>query len=274
MFAGGSGKGPGQFSTPRGIAVDGSGNVLVSDSNNGRIQRFSSKGDYVAVIGKLGPGEGELRDPNGIAVDSTGNIYVVDAANQRIQKFDANGSFLAQWRGPSPGFYWPRDIATGSDNNVYVVDQGRDRIVVFTSNGEFVAEWGKKGTGDGEFNEPTAAAVGNQKVYVADPRNGRIQVFDTKGNFLGKWNVDEWQQNFSQYPDLVLDQKAGRLYASSPAANEVLVFDLTGQRVGTASPASPDKLEGPTALALAKGQQLFVLNSNAARVSMITLPKK
>jgi DNA-binding beta-propeller fold protein YncE len=274
MFAGGSGKGPGQFSTPKGIAVDGAGNVLVSDANNGRIQKFSPKGDYVAVIGRVGPGEGELRDPNGIAFDPAGNMYVVDAANQRIQKFDPNGSFLAQWRGPSPGFYWPRDIATGPDNNVYVVDQGRDRIVVFTSNGEFVAEWGKKGTGDSEFNEPTAAAVGDQKVYVADPRNGRIQVFDTKGNFLGKWSVDEWQQNFSQYPDLVLDQKAGRLYASSPAANEVLVFDLTGQRLGTASPTSPDKLEGPTALALTKNKHLFVLNSNAARVSMIALPKK
>ena len=270
MFAGGTGKGPGQFSTPRGIAVDDAGNVLVSDANNGRIQKFSPKGDYVAVIGRVGPGQGELRYPDGITVDPAGNVYVVDAENQRIQKFDANGSFLSQWRGPPPGFYWPRDIAIDSKSNLYVVDQGRDRVVVFTLNGEIVAEWGKKGTGDGEFNEPTASAVGDEKVYVADPRNGRIQVFDTKGNFLGKWSVGEWQEAFLPYPDLVLDQEAGRLYASSPAANEVLVFNLSGERLGTIVPTHPDKLESPTGLAI-KNKRLYVLNSSAARVSVITL---
>lgn len=197
----------------------------------------------------------------------------MDAANQRIQKFDANGSFLTQWRGPSPGFYWPRDIAIDSKNNLYVVDQGRDRIVVFTLNGNIVTEWGKKGKGDGEFNEPTAVTVDDHKVYVADPRNRRIQVFDTKGNFLGKWSVNEWQDQVGQYPDLVLDQKAGQLYASNAATNEVLVFNLSGERLGTIVPTPPDKLAGPTALALANNERLYVVNSSAARVSVITLPK-
>lgn len=57
MFAGGTGKGPGQFSTPRGIAVDGDGNVLVCDANNGRIQKFSPKGITSPSLEELGRGK-------------------------------------------------------------------------------------------------------------------------------------------------------------------------------------------------------------------------
>jgi DNA-binding beta-propeller fold protein YncE len=53
----------------------------------------------------------------------------------------------------------------------------------------------------------------------------------------------------------------------------VLVFDLNGTRVGHLTPKPPDKLDGPSALALAK-DKLFVLNTTSARVSVIDLQKK
>ena len=41
-FIGGKGIGKGQFDSPTGIAVDGNGNVLVADTGNGRIEKFSA----------------------------------------------------------------------------------------------------------------------------------------------------------------------------------------------------------------------------------------
>jgi DNA-binding beta-propeller fold protein YncE len=38
---GSAGSGDGQFSTPRGIALDGSGHVYVADSGHNRIQKFA-----------------------------------------------------------------------------------------------------------------------------------------------------------------------------------------------------------------------------------------
>ena len=41
MFQGGKGTDNGQFDSPTGIAVDGSGNIFVADTGNGRIEKFS-----------------------------------------------------------------------------------------------------------------------------------------------------------------------------------------------------------------------------------------
>jgi DNA-binding beta-propeller fold protein YncE len=275
MFQGGKGAGRGQFDFPRGMTVDISGNIFVADTSNGRIQKFSSAGEYRTIIGKMGRSLGQLDEPNGIAVDRNGDIYVAEVGNQRVQKLSAEGRFIAQWKGPDAGFYGPRDICVSADNFIYVVDQGRARIVKFNPTGGVVAIWGSQGQGDGQFNEPTAVSVdaNNARVYVADPRNRRIQVFDTSGKFITKWTVNEWQVTGWAFQDLLVDQENARLYVTSPTTDEILVFDLDGTRIGQLKPKPPDKLEGASALALWKGK-LYVLCTFADRVTTIDLETK
>jgi DNA-binding beta-propeller fold protein YncE len=274
MFEGGKGTENGQFNYPRGMTVTTSGNVLIADTNNDRIQKFSLSGVFLSVIGGKGEGQGEFREPCGIATDPTGNIYVADTANQRVQKLKADGTFLAEWKGPDPGFYGPRDIAIGSDNFVYVVDEGNARIVKLDTDGSPLVVWGTKGKGEGQFDGPTSVAVdaNSNRLYVADPLNGRIVVFDTDGHFIANWLVREWRriQNAWYMQHLIIDSKAGRLYATSTQTDEVLVFDLTGEKIASLRPRPPDKLEGASALAIA-GRKLYVLCAFGNHVSQIDL---
>lgn len=274
-FDGGEGKEHGQFRFPRGLAVDSVGNILIADTNNGRIQKFSPTGAFLNVIGKMGHGPGEFQEPCGIAVDAHDNIYVADVANQRVQKLGPDGTFIAEWKGPEPGFYGPRDVFIGADDSVYVVDQGHARIVKLDSTGKVLVTWGAPGKGDGQFEEATSGAVDdkNGRVYVADPRNKRIEVFDTDGKFIADWPVEEWRPSGWYFQDLVVDSHAGRLYASSIATDEVLVFDLTGKKIASLRPKPPDKLEGASCLALVKGK-LYVLNTYASHLSWIDLEAK
>jgi DNA-binding beta-propeller fold protein YncE len=271
MFEGGLGTGGGQFDSPHGIAADSAGNIFITDTNNGRIEKFSATGTFITSIGSKGAGLGQFGDPNGIRIDKAGNIYVAEASNHRIQKLSADGSYLDEWKGPDPGFYGPRKIAIAPDQSLYVVDQGRTRIVKFDQNFKALAVWGKKGKGDGEFDDPTSVAVDptTSKVYVADPRNERIQVFDLNGKFLTKWSVPEWRVLYG-FEDLVVDSRTGRLYASSANMDSVLVFDLNGNRVGTLSPQSSEKLEGASGLLLAD-KKLYVLCASGNRVVTIDL---
>ncbi len=262
MFEGGKGTEKGQFDSPTGIAVDSNGNVLVADTGNGRIEKFPPNGTFVTSMG-------QFQAPSGIAIDSAGNIYVSEIGSKhRIQKLRPDGTFIAEW---APGLYGPRKIAIGPDDSIYVVDSGRNRIVKFSPDGQVLASWGSEGTGDGQFRGQSSVAVDptNNKVYVADPLNSRIQVFDSNGKFLSKWSVPEWREPLG-FEDLAIDPNRGRLYASSAHMEVILIFDLNGTRIGSATPKPPDKLAGPSALALANGK-LYVLNMTSNRVIAIDL---
>ena len=262
MFKGGKGVGKGKFDSPTGIAVDGSGNILVADTGNGRIEKFSPNGTFVTSIG-------QFEAPNGLSIDHAGNIYVAEIGSKhRIQKLGPDGTFIAKW---APGLYGPRKIAIGPDDSIYVVDSGGNRIVKFSPDGQVLASWGSEGAGDGQFKGLSSVAVDptTRKVYVADTLNRRIQVFDSNGKFLTKWSVPEWGQPMG-FEDLAVDWQAGRLYASSAHLNGVLIFDLNGTRLGSLMPKPPDNLEGPSGLALAN-RKLYVLNMAGNRVSEIDL---
>jgi len=263
MFDGGRGAGKGEFDSPTAMAVDGNGNILVADTGNGRIEKFSPTGDFITSMGLF-------EAPSGIAIDLSGNIYVAEIGSKHsVQKLDPEGKFIAEWKGP--GFYGPRRIAIGPDDSIYVVDSGHNRIVKFSSDGQLLASWGSEGSGDGQFKGVSSVVIDpiNNKVYVADPLNRRIQVFDTNGKFLTKWSIPEWGQTLG-LEDLAIDSQTGRLYASSAHMNSVLIFDFAGTRIGSLTPKPPDKLDGPSALTLVN-RKLYVLNMTSNRVSVIDL---
>ena len=269
MFEGGLGTDEGQFHSPTGMCVDGNGNILVADTGNRRVEKFSPIGKFLSIIGAKGSGRGQLADPNGIAIDRSGNIYVAEiGSNSRILKLGPDGTFVAEW---TPGLYGPRRIAIGPDDSINVVDSGRNRIVKFSLDGQVVTTWGSEGSGDGQFSGLSSVTVDptTDRVYVADSLNRRIQVFDSNGKFLTKWPVLEWGQGLG-YEDLAIDPERGRLYASSAHMNTILVFDLQGDRIGALTPKPPDKLDGPSALALFD-RKLYVLNMTGNRVSVIDL---
>jgi len=263
MFEGGKGRGKGQFDSPTAMAVDRNGNLLIADTGNGRIEKFSPTGSFITSIG-------QFEAPNGIAMDRGGNIYVAEiGSKQSVQKLDPEGKFIAEWKGP--GFYGPRRIAIGPDDAIYVLDSGHNRIVKFGSDGQLLATWGSEGSGDGQFKGLSSVAIDptNNKVYVADPLNRRIQLFDSNGKFLTKWSIPEWGQPHG-FEDLAVDPEKGRLYASSANMDLVLMFDLNGKRLGSISPKPPDKLDGPSAIVLAD-HKLYILNMGGNRVSAIEL---
>jgi DNA-binding beta-propeller fold protein YncE len=84
---GSQGSDNGLFFQPTGVAVDGNGNVYVADSNNQRIQMFTSDGAYLGQWGHLGATDGLFNFPYGVAASPSGLVYVTDSGNSRVEKF-------------------------------------------------------------------------------------------------------------------------------------------------------------------------------------------
>jgi DNA-binding beta-propeller fold protein YncE len=184
---------PGQFFDPEGLAIDGEGNVYVSEVNNNRIQKLTREGKSTAVFG--GPqsdAPGQFNQPFGITLDRVGNLYVADLLNNRVQKLSPSGQPLAIFgKGSGAGdgqLVNPRGVAVDAAGNVYVSDTQNHRVEQFAPDGSFMNQWRRceddptvcqfpnSGGGPGEFFYPRGAvadAAGD--LYVADTSNGRVQ---------------------------------------------------------------------------------------------------
>jgi serine/threonine protein kinase len=83
-----------QFNSPRGIAVDGEGNLYVADTRNDTIRKITSAGVVTTIgglAGKAGSSDGagayaRFRIPIDIALDAQENIYVTDEGNHTVRK--------------------------------------------------------------------------------------------------------------------------------------------------------------------------------------------
>lgn len=93
---------PGDFSRPKGIAVDSEGHVYVADAAFNNFQIFNDKGEILLVIGSLGQGAGQFQMPAGMYIDDQDRIYVADTLNRRIEVFQ----YLSEtWKQSHPEEY-------------------------------------------------------------------------------------------------------------------------------------------------------------------------
>jgi sugar lactone lactonase YvrE len=177
--AGVSGSGPGQLTSPRGVAVTPSGNIWVADTGNSRIQKFSWTGSYMNTISLLGS-EGQLKEPTGVAVAPDGSIWVADTGNNRVAQWNSSLTFVRKFGSGGPGsreFNSPRAIEVDTKGNVWVADKGNSRVKKFDGTGGFlIAYANQQPTGDTSPFGPIGIGLDWQGgMYVADASNNRVQ---------------------------------------------------------------------------------------------------
>jgi N-acetylneuraminic acid mutarotase len=217
--------GDAEFSAPSGIFVDSGGDLYVADTNNERVQKWDTNGNYIGWIGggvngwqtgaapSAGSENGEFRGPTKIDIDASGNIYITDRDNSRIQKWSTSGDMLGWIGGGVNGwqtgpaaitgngdgqFNQPMGVVLDSLGNIYIADKENHRIQKWDVNGVYVGWIGggvdgwqtgaapASGNGSGSFHFPMDVAVdSSDQIYVADTWNWRVQKWDSFGNFVG-----------------------------------------------------------------------------------------
>ena len=142
------------FNRPSGLAIDGSGNLYISDQSNNEIRKVVvSTGVVTTLAGSTTPsakdGTGTAAGfyfPSGLALDNKGNLYVADVFNNKIRQIVISTGLVttmagsgikgfANGTGTTTRFYYPSGLATDGNGNLYVADEGNNiiRKIIITS---------------------------------------------------------------------------------------------------------------------------------------------
>lgn len=135
------------------LALDGQGNMYITDFREACVRKISPEGKFLGTLGDGSDGGGKLNRPKAVAVDVKGQIYVADNNSNRIQKFSPSGQVLAEFFSPVP---------TGEYDEVYSNGLGVDvagRIYSWTNRNPFVLIYDPAGKEIARITGPTPELV-------------------------------------------------------------------------------------------------------------------
>ncbi len=270
---GAGGRSLGQFSYPRGIAVDARRGVLYVVDKSARVQRYGIDGEPQVQwrMPKWDNGK-----PTGLAVHPDGRVFVADTHYHRVIAYDPDGHEQMRFGqyGEEPGqFIYPTDVAFGPDGRIYVSEYGgNDRISVFSPDGVFEVSFGSLGNGPEQFSRPQAMAFSRDgtELYIADACNHRIVVTDREGNLLRILGGPGQGPGRFAYPYDVMVLDDGALLVCEFGNNRVQRLSPEGECLGTHGRAGTGdgELQYPWGVD-GDDETIFVLDSGNNRVHVV-----
>ena len=227
---------------PEGVAVDGSGNLLVTDTSNNRIRvvagssgtfygQAMTAGDIYTVAGNGGIGfsgdgvpatHAKLADPSLTIVDGAGNLVIADDSNNRVRVVAARtGRFYGQ-------------AMTAGD--IYTV--AGDGTAGFSGDGRPATH--------AELLGPRAVTFdGAGNLVIADTENARIRV---------------------------VAARTGRFYGRAMTAGDIYTIAGTGSDSfsGDGGPATAADIGGPIGVLAGSGGGVLIADAVNSRIRMVS----
>ena len=135
---------------------------------------------------------------------------------------------------------------------------------------EMSAMWGEKGTGPGQFDDPTGIAISGDEVFVADSRNNRIQVFNLDGKFLRTFGTAGDKAGQLGRP-MNLTIVGDELYVPEYFNDRIQVFSLQGKskRIIGKAGSGPGEFNAPGGVGIARDGKLYVADFYNHRIQIL-----
>lgn len=258
-----------------GLALDGSGHLLIGDSGNGVVRQVHlSTGMITTVVGSGSSGysgdggpatSASLIRPTGVAV-AGGTLYIADGGAHVIRQVDratgiittVAGNGLAGYGGDggpatSALLFFPAGVAVDGSGNLLIAEAGNPRvrmvelgtgvITTLAGNGDFGFDGDGGPASAAELALPSAVAVdASGNVYLTD--NGRVREVVVSSDDVTSVTLSSNQPSGSTFGERVT--LAAKVTAITPATGEP--SGMVAFLEPSAEPLAPAVLLGTSAL--------------------------
>lgn len=256
---------------PYATTHDSTGRLLIADPGQHGVHVYDFEKRKYQFL--KGPRDNRLESPIDVACDTNDDIYVSDSVRRQIYAFDSRGRFLRMVGGVGAEGNLQRPTGMALDRlarRIYVTDTLRHQVLVFGMDGSLIHVIGKRGTGPGEFNFPTAVALSAGQIYVVDAMNFRIQAFTPDGEFVNAFGQLGNQTGTLNRPKGIAADSDGNLYIVDALFETVQIFDPQGRLLyyfGSTG-TGPGQFQLPSGISIDNRNIIYVADSQNRRVQV------
>lgn len=269
------GKGELEFIMPEDLLLDRSGDVIVADQKNNRIQILTAEGTFKRFLTINAQSPGVASYVAALSATQTASLF----PPEKKRESGSSKTPKPQEVKPAPGprLDKPAGLALDGKGALYVAGSGTGHIwVLRLSDGALLDVIGRFGRQQGQFDTPLDIDISpDGKLAVVDSGNRRVQIFDSNHTFVREIHYKEETKKKelrSLAPRGVCWLPSGDLAVSYPTFHQIVCWNAAGGvvwRYGMQGNAKGE-LNEPSYIAPGPTGHLLIADSRNHRVVEIT----
>jgi hypothetical protein len=246
------------------LALDGVGNVWVTNVNNRSISKLSNTGTPLSPASGYTAGNQFI--PGGIAIDLQGNAWVADAGLNNLTEYSTGGNVLSPTGGfTGGGISSPQGISIDGSGNVWTANLGNNTVSKFNSAGTPQSGTGFSGGG---LNSPTSIAIDSaQSAWVPNqsPAPGTLTKLGATGSPFSP--SSGYLGGGLNNPLGVAIDGANSAWIANYGNSSISKFDQNGNALSGANGITGGGIARPYQLAVDGSGNIWTVNNSSSTVS-------
>ncbi len=255
---------------PEGVACNDKSILLVADTGNGRLLRYTYKDEAIKAAAVEIKAD-QLSHPVKMKVNSKGDIYVLDRKQRRIIRMAPAGAFknyLEPTGLPSPSSYVSRSFAIDTNDNIYILDIFSERVLVLDSEGRYQKQisFPKE---YGFFSDVEVDVRGS--VLLIDSVNA--MVYSAAANSAGFSPLTESLKEYMRFPASLTTDNRGRIYLVDRNGGSIIILGQDGSFLRRQSGLGwkEGRLNYPSQLCINNKGEVFIADTNNSRIQIFEM---
>jgi hypothetical protein len=255
---------------PEGVACSGESLLVVADTGNGRLLRYSIKEGAIEV-GTIEIKADQLYYPIKTEINSKGEIYILDRKQRSIVRLSPAGEFRGYLQPvglPSPTAYVPRSFTVDRNDNIYILDILSERVLILNPEGKYVGQI-KFPDEYGFFSDVAVDFRG--AVLLIDGVDG--MVFSAGKNSASFSPLTSSLKEYVRFPTSLTTDDRARIYLVDRNGGSIVILGQDGSFLSRQSGMGwkEGSLNYPGQMCINNEGDVFIADTNNSRVQIFKI---